>query len=174
MIEINFKDNPKYKVEFHSEVTNITFYTHAQITDFHVSRHISAQAQNIYSSAGCTREVINELVSNSLELINQNKLSDVAVLMNNLKYRLQYPVDEDASLKMGLIYTFIQGENPNTCENHWTEKKLQIIKQDPTAYTFFLSKGLLLTPNYQEYLQEISHDYFIKRKMTLKTLIPHQ
>ena len=106
------------------------------------------------------------------DAVNRNKLDEVAVWVNNIKARLNYPVDEDASLRMAMIYHFIDGENPDTCENNWTEEKLKLIKQDPEAYSFFLPIGLQFTPSYQQYLADISQSYLEQRRMTIQQLIP--
>jgi hypothetical protein len=73
--------------------------------------------------------------------VNAGKITDVAVYINNLKYRMRYPVDEDVILRMAMIFHFIESENPNKVEPHWTEKKLQLVKEDPAACSFLWNTG---------------------------------
>lgn len=168
----------KYNVAFESKVLKdsknepVKFYALKDITQYHLSRNIAANAQNIYSEAGLTKNLLKEICTNMTDAVNRNKLDEVAVWVNNIKARLNYPVDEDASLRMAMIYHFIDGENPDTCENNWTEEKLKLIKQDPEAYSFFLPIGLQFTPSYQQYLADISQSYLEQRRMTIQQLIP--
>ncbi|MEG1199967.1 MAG: hypothetical protein RSD53_11280, partial [Algoriella sp.] len=74
--------------------------------------------------------------------------------------------------RMAMIYHFIDGENPDSCENHWTEEKLKLVKQDPEAYSFFLPIGLQFTPVYQEFLTEVSTNSLEQRRMTIQQLTP--
>jgi F0F1-type ATP synthase gamma subunit len=177
---ITFENNPNFKLEFESKSLEhqgkpLKFYTPANITNgYHLSRYIAATAQNIYSSCGITPEILKAILDKITDSINKNKLDEVAVYTNNLKYRLSYPVDENAALRMALIFSFVDGEDPNKCEAHWTQYKLNKVIEDPEAYTFFLSKGVINTPVYSEYLQEISPSSLEQRKQALTSLIPTQ
>ena len=119
-----FKDNPKYKLEFTAK-DGTEFFSLKNSAEYHMSRYVAANAQNIYSGSGVTPEVLNKLCDMMIEAVNKNKLSDVAVLANNIKYRTKYPVDESAILRMAMIYYFVEGEDPDKCENHFTEFKLK-------------------------------------------------
>ncbi|WP_312208291.1 hypothetical protein [Empedobacter sp.] len=168
----------KYKVAFESSTLKdknnepLKFYALKDITQYHLSRNVAANAQNIYSEAGLTKEMLKEICKNMTEAVNKNKLDEVSVWINNIKARMSYPVDEDSALRMAMIYHFIDGENPETCENHWTEEKLKKVKQDPEAYSFFLPIGLEFTPSYQQYLMEVSQSYLEQRRMTIRQLTP--
>lgn len=168
----------KYNVAFESKTLKdnnnqpLKFYALKEITEYHLSRNVAANAQNIYSEAGLTKNLLKEICDNMTKAVNNNKLDEVAVWINNIKARMSYPVDEDSALRMAMIYHFIDGENPDTCENHWTEEKLKLVKQDPEAYSFFLPIGLVFTPSYQQFLTEISLNSFEQRRMTLKQLTP--
>ena len=181
---MSFKNNPKFKTQFVSKkfdvsgeplkkgVQPLRYYSYTNISDYHMSRYLAANAQNMYSSSGITPEIMNAICDKMIQSVNDKKLSDVAVLANNLKYRTKYPVDEHAILRMAMIYTFVDNEDPDRCENHWTEWKLQKILAEPEAYSFFLPIGLQFTPAYSEYLEEISPTSLSKRETMLKTMLP--
>jgi hypothetical protein len=149
---------------------------------------VAAGAQNIYASGGATKDVLDAMMNKMLELCNDEKnlktlRTDIATLANNIKYRLRYPVDEDCALRMGAIYTFVDGEDPNTTEDHWTRRKVTLAKgdaaqnipPDPGLYAFFLSIGIPSTPAWSALLDGLnSTDYFSNRQETLNSLQPQR
>lgn len=173
-----YKDNQEFEpvFTFQNEKDNtgntLVMYRLKDTSKYHLSRYVSANAQNIYSESGITKNLLSEICERMTEAINKNKVDEVAVWVNNLKARMSYPVDENAALRMAMIYHFVEGENPNLCENHWTEWKLQRVLKEPEAYSFFLPIGLIYTPSYSEYLEEISESYLIQRQATMSQLIP--
>lgn len=182
-----FSENPKYKEVFHSTVHNIRFYMPADIANgYHMSRYVAAGAQNIYASGGATKDLLNRMMDKMLELCNDEKSvktlrTDIATLANNIKYRLRYPVDEDCALRMGAIYCFVDGENPDVTEDYWTNRKItlakgdagQDIKPDPELYAFFLSIGVAYTPAWSEQSAILTDsNYFSQRREVLNALMP--
>lgn len=182
-----FENNPKYKEVFHSKVHDLKFYVPEDIANgYHMSRYVAAGAQNIYASSGATKELLGAMMDKMLELCNDEKnikslRTDVATLANNIKYRLKYPVDEDCALRMGAIYTYVEGESPDATEDFWTKRKVtlakgdatQSIKPDPELYGFFLSIGLPYTPAWSEQSAILSDtDYFKNREEMLNSMMP--
>ncbi|OSZ79128.1 hypothetical protein CAP35_13005 [Chitinophagaceae bacterium IBVUCB1] len=182
-----FADNPAYKEVFYSTVHNIRLYMPQDVANgYHMSRYVAAGAQNIYAAGGATKELLAAMMDKMLELCNDEKSvktlrTDIAMLANNIKYRLRYPVDEDCALRMGAIYTFAEGENPDTTEDYWTNKKLLLAKgdatqgilADPALYAFFLSIGVPYTPAWSEQLATLTDtNYFSQRKELLNALMP--
>lgn len=182
-----FAENPKYKEVFYSVVHNLRFYMPADVANgYHMSRYVAAGAQNIYASGGATKELLGNMMDKMLELCNDEKSlkslrTDIATLANNIKYRLRYPVDEDCALRMGAIYTFVEGEEADITEDYWTARKVamakgdiaQNIKPDPELYTFFLTIGIPFTPAWSGQLSTLnSTNYFNRRNDTLNSLVP--
>ncbi len=180
-------NDPKYKEAFHSKVHNIKFYIPEDAANgYHMSRYVAAGAQNIYSSGGATKQLLGAMMDKMLELCNDEKSTkllrtDIATLANNIKYRLKYPVDEDCALRMGAIYCFAEGENPDATEDYWTAKKVawakgdatQNIKPDPELYSFFLSLGIAATPAWKELSSTLTDtNYFKNRTDQLNALMP--
>lgn len=171
-----FKGNPAFVAEFTSEVLKdaqgepLAFYAPSAISVYHTARYVAAGAQNIFSSAGLTPELLKALADHALEANNKRDSNAVAVYLNNIKYRIAYPVDEDAALRMAMILTFVPGEDPDKPEPHWTAWKLEQVKKDPAAYSFFLHKGLQNTPAYSNYLAEISPSSLMQRREALAAL----
>lgn len=183
-----FKDNPKYKEVFHSTVHDLRFYMPEDIANgYHMSRYVAAGAQNIYSASGATKDLLGAMMDKMLELCNEEKnvktlRTDIATLANNIKYRLRYPVDEDCGLRMGAIYCFVEGEDPDVTEDFWTRRKVtlakgdaaQNIQPDAALYAFFLSIGLPYTPAWKEQLDtSTGSNYFNQREETLNSLMPY-
>lgn len=179
-----FANNPDYKLEFESSILKqkvngveepLRFYAPVNIADgYHLSRYIAATGQNIYSAAGCTPDLLKSIADNIIDAVNRNKIDEVAVWANNIKYRTAYPVDENAALRMAAIFYFVDGEDPDTTDAVWTDWKTKQMLADPEAYSFFLSMGLASTPAYSEYLLEISPSSLEQRREALKALTPIQ
>ena len=182
-----YANNPRYREVFHSKVHNVKLYMPEDPANgYHMSRYVAAGAQNIYAAGGATKDILNAMMDKMLELCNDEKniktlRTDVATLANNIKYRLRYPVDEDCALRMGAIYAFAEGEDPNTTEDLWTTRKLtwakgnasQDIPPDPELYSFFLSIGIASTPAWKELSDTLTDsNYFKTRTDNLNALQP--
>jgi hypothetical protein len=159
------------------------------ITGYHVSRVVGAQAQDIYSQSGATKETLELIVGRMMELLEDESSkarirTEGSLLMQNLKYRFQYPVDEECLVRQGALLTFMESdrygtEDANTLVAHFTELKLRLAKgadktpADPALYAFFLSMGAASTPSYSE-LSHISLDetYHHQRAEALRSMTP--
>lgn len=177
---MQFADNPLFKEVFHSSVHGVKFYAPAN-GEYNMSRYVAAGAQNIFSAAGMTKGLITSFLEKMLDICNEEKnnkrlKTDIAILCNNLLYRTKYPVDEDCAIRMGCIYTFIDGENPDKTDPSFTAKKMDLVKSephDPDLYAFFLTLGAALTPSWNEPEQiTIDWEYLMKRADQLKALMP--
>ena len=165
--------NPAYKVAFSHDGINL--YIPVEVTSYHKSREVAAMAQQIYSESGATPQVIKSIAEEALRICNtaQEKQvrTDVGTLMNNLLYRLKYPVDEDCAIRMGAILCFMEDEDPNKTEDFWTQKKIELAHKSPEAYAFFLTMGINNTPAYNNRLDiSIDTDYFNNRREILRGL----
>jgi hypothetical protein len=186
---MTYANNPAFKEAFVSTVHNARFYVPSDTsTGFHVSRVVGAQAQDIYSGAGATKETIDLITKAMLDLLEDEGKARIrtegALLMQNLRYRLQYPVDEDCLVRMGAILTFMESpdygfEEHDSLLAHHTELKLRLAKggekkgPDSKLYAFFLSMGAAYTPSYNG-LSDICLDleYHQQRAETLQSMTP--
>jgi hypothetical protein len=184
-----FANNLKYQEVFYSSVHNTRFYMPADIaTGYHLSRYVAAGAQNIYAASGATKDVLDSMMNKMLELCNDEKnlktlRTDIATLANNIKYRVRYPVDEDCALRMGAIYSFAEGEDPDTTEDYHTRRKVALAKgdapqgiaADPALYAFFLSIGIPYTPAWSGLSSTLSDtSYFSQRAEALNAIQPQR
>lgn len=157
-----YKDNPEYTREYVSGKYSIYIPTNIA-TGYHERRKIEATVQAIYSNAGATRDVLEHLTSKMLEIINEGgktAMSDVAVLLNNIQYRLKYPIDQHCAVRMGAILSFLEiedaeglvisHEDANNPQSHWLSKKLELADSDPDMYTFFFTWGFANTEAYRQ------------------------
>lgn len=170
-----FKDNPEYQVVYDNGETQL--YQPVNIANgYHLNRYIAAGEMNIYAASGATKDYLEIITDEMLAVINKGATdtikSDLAVLVNNIKFRLKSPIDQDAAVKIGCIYCFIEGEDPNKVHAHITQKKLELADADPEMYAFFLSMGVQYTPAWKELLShlEMTPDYFSSRTEMLRSL----
>lgn len=176
---MNFKNNPDYKCCFtlkREGKEDVRFYEMAAKGEYHISRYVAASAQNIYSASGITADMLNGIMDKIIEMCNSKDIittikTDIAMLANQIKYRTKYPLDELCAIRMGAVYTFMEGEDPNSVKDNWTQAKVTYALDNPDLYTFFLHKGIAFTPSYRE-LSEVLNDseYFKNRALTLHSL----
>ena len=181
-----FENNPEFNQVFESKIHGLKFYMPTDISNgYHISRFVAGGAQDIFSNAGTTKEYLREVANQVMDWCNNAKISDlrtnIGTMMDNLLYRLQYPVDEYCLLRMGALFCFIEGENPNEVKDFWTQKKMELalgsheknISSDPDMYAFFLSMGIPFTPSYKESLNILEDmNYLKERAVILQSLIP--
>jgi hypothetical protein len=172
-----FDNNPKFQIAYDAE--GVKLYEPTRDTSYHTSRTLAANAQNIFSNAGVTKDLLVEIMQDMIRRCNSQNVeqlkTDIAILANNVLYRTKYPVDELCSLRMGAIWYFLEGEDPDTTDDFWINKKMDLAKEHPGLYAFFLSKGIESTRSYNELLDSsITANYFQTRKETLESLTPQR
>ena len=158
---VNFASNPAFTKEHHSDIHNVSFYAPVDLSTYHTSRFIAAQAQDRFSAMGITPDRHAYVLNEILERLNSDKPSktwktDIAGLIHLLQSMQKYPVDELCAIRMGAIFSFMDGEDPNKTDDFWTRKKTEMALTDPDLYTFFLSKGLANTPAYSSFLDTLT------------------
>lgn len=172
-----FKDNPNYQL-IHTTANGTDLYAPADQSQYHLSRYVAANAQNIYSACGTTKETLTVFLNEMVKRCNDAKdtatiRTDIAILANNLLYRIKYPVDEDCAIRMGAIYCFIDGEDPEDVSDMWTRKKMELAKSAPATYSFFLTLGIRYTPSWNGLDSPLtSTDYLTNRDTELAALSP--
>lgn len=171
---MTFKDNPNYEIAFESK--ELVLYMPVDKSQYHKSRELAMIAQEKYSNAGISKEVLqafaNDLIDRCNKSMSRDTLrTDVAVIANNLLARTQNPIDELCAIRMGAIACFLEGEEPDTVSHAWTEKKMRLADQYPDVYAFFLDTGVAFTPQYAALLRTLTaEDYLTQRAQTLKGL----
>lgn len=169
------KDNAQYVVSFESTVHGVKLYVPAQDTEYHISRYVAANAQNIYSSTGATKETLEAIAERMISVANtegnaKTWRTDIGALAHAIRTRTKYPVDEDCAIRMGALYCFLEDEDPNQVQDVFTQKKISLakglngMKADPDLYAFFLTMGVQSTPAWREYDSHLTDtEYFQKR-----------
>lgn len=186
MTKAEFDNDANYKLVYESKVHGKSFYVPSNLSDYHLSRQMAGNAQNIYGSGGATKDVLDFLMDKMLDMLNNpteiSRLrTDLATICNNIKYRLRYPVDEECGLRLGAIYVFIEGENPNVYSLSYTKQKEMLAKgdvqaglePDPDLYTFFLTMGIGSMESWQNLSEDLkSLEYLSERNKILKSMMP--
>lgn len=168
-------DITKYQLAYTSDKHG-KFYTAIDPNNYHVSRYVAAGVQNIYAGAGTTKDYLNAITQQMLDIVNTgNKeriISDMAVLVNNIRYRLQYPVDQDAAIRMGCIYIIHEDEDPDEVSAQWMQRKMEMVKDDPQLYEVFFQVGVTYTPSWIEALKNLGEmqTYLNRRSEALTSL----
>lgn len=189
MATIDLSNDPRYLKAFTSAVhPNVSIYTPADSTDYHMSRYVAAGAQEIYSSCGATKELTGKMYAEMKRICDESHQSkslkgymDLNTLLDNLLYRHAYPVDELCALRMGAILSFLGDEDPDSIYDAFTRRKVALALGDPNTntpgdpelYAFFLTLGVVHTPAYTGLLDTlIASDYLERREVALRSLTP--
>ena len=167
-----FKDNPLF-VEVHvCEAAGVTFYAPAHDTEYHKSRELAMQVQDVYNRCGISRDVLQHLVTVLIDKANTADLktlrTDVGVIGNNIQYRINNSIDEQCALRMGAYGCFIEGEDPNNLNEAWTARKLELAAKNQDVHDFFLTLGVQLIPEYATALRGLEvREYFQNRQTVI-------
>lgn len=164
-------------------------YVPVNIADgYHTSRYVEAINQQIYASAGATKEVIEAIANDLISRVNKQLelttfRSDVASLANNLLYRLKNPVDQHCAIRLGCVLTFAEyvndgkiiSEDPDRTEIFWMAKKEALAMHNPDAYAFFLQTGIINIEAYKNQSSILNDiNYFQNRDQSLAALTPQE
>lgn len=184
-------DLTNYKLALN--INGVKAYVPTSVDKYHTSRIMQLEHLYIYAQAGATKDVLSGIVDAILERVNGDKYkterSDIAVLCNNIKYRLQNPVDEMASLRMGFVCAFLEVENeivgvdgkpvivtkhedPQAAQSdYWAAHKEQLCASSPQWHSFFLHLGVIQYGDLlKSYDTSSESDYFRKRREALRGL----
>lgn len=169
-----YENNPGFQEIYRKDET--VLYAPVQTASYHMSRYVAAGEQNIYSASGATKEYLDKLTGQMLDIVNTGSkdriISDIAVLCNNLRYRMKYPVDADCAIRMAAIYAILPDEPADKCELVYINRKLELAQKDPDLYSFFLSMGVASTPSWKESLMDLEpmNEYLKNRAAVLQGL----
>lgn len=156
-----------------------------EATGYHMQRWVKAQEHSIYANAGGNKEVFQAIAEAGIDICeNQPKANvrtDNAALWNNILYRLRYPVDADAGIRMGAMLSFMEivnadgsvtAEPAGDVQQWWLQKKEDLCRLDPDMYAFFLSLGIANLPVYKQLFDtSMDQEYFRKRMEAIAALM---
>lgn len=155
---------------------DVTVYTLKDVNKYHLSRFIEAQNQSILASCGMTKDKLKAIAEEIVRMCNDSEAkkvrTDVGSLANLILYSIKYPVEQECALKVGCVLSFIEGEDPDKINSTYEQEKLKLARENPEAYTFFLSKGIANIPEYYEILSTSGGMDFSKRQETIMAMLP--
>lgn len=179
----NFSDLTKY--QFIGEYSGVRLYMPVDIVSgYHLSRYVELTRQEIYASSGVTSEVLKASLGGILDICDMNgererKFTDISLIVQALMYRLEHPIDDIASIRIGCVLCFCEyeeggvlvQEDPSRIDVVTMNKKVSIAMSDPDAYVFFLHMGI----RYQKKSEEVLNiseliNYLTEREEVLRSL----
>lgn len=170
---MQYQNNQDYQIAFTAfkgQENETHFYVPKDtMNGYHMSRKVAGQVQEMYGGAGITKELLSDIVGQMKDAINSDEKAvkirtNMAAMVANLEYRLKYPIDEMAALRMAALYLFIEGEDPNHVHPHITEQKVKIAMQDPEAYAFFLHIGSEFQGSWRESTLSLEDEDYIQAR----------
>lgn len=177
---MSLQNNPNFTEIFVDTRFGKKYYMPVQITEYHKSRELAMAAQERFAQCGISKEFLQIMAEKMIDAVNNvdNKSTlrtDVAVIANNILARLKEPVDEHCAVRMGAIAAIWEDEDPNKVDYPIIERKMQMAKENPDLYAFFLNTGVAFLPEYVQVLRTLTaEEYFLSRKIMLNGLTPTQ
>lgn len=179
-----YKDNPKYTHK--GNYGGIDVYICENAADWHISRYIEAMNWQSFAACGVTKDHLTAITDEILRICNDEKQvknvrTDIGSLVNVLKYKMRFPVEEKCGVYLGAILSFIEYEdNGNVIsepdervDNMFIRKKIELADKYPEAYAFFLTWGSVNIPEYKEHLALLTDtEYLTSREEQIKMLLP--
>lgn len=150
---------------------------------YNTQRFVSIQRQSLFASSGTTPELLSSTLDEIIKNCNEQgevgtRFTDIGLLANMLKYRLQHPIDEHCSLRVGMLCTFLEYKEGDVWYSEpkgaphpvFEDIKFEMAMQNPDVYDFFLGLGVYSTPSYRNHwhILEEEEDYWRKRKEVLE------
>lgn len=176
-----YTNNGDYKQELAKTIAGTEyriFIPANEATGYHMQRWVKAQEHSIYANAGGNKEVFQAIAEAGIDICENhpkaNVRTDNAALWNNILYRLRYPVDADAGIRMGAILSFMEIVNADgsvTVEpasdvhQWWLHKKEDLCRIDPDVYAFFLSLGIANLPLYKQHFDTLTDQGYFRKRM---------
>lgn len=179
-----FKDNPKFALQ--GDFNGVRIYTCVKESDYHTVRYIEALNWQTFASCGVTKDKLKQLTDNLLEICNDDKSgktirTDVASIAQLIQYAMKYPLEEHCGIQLGCMLSFAEweidgttySEDPNSIQDTFMRKKMDLALGNPDAYTFFLSWGIDNIPEYKTHFATLTDmNYFQKRKQAMAAILP--
>jgi hypothetical protein len=154
------------------------FYMPTETTAYHKSRELAMAGQDTFSRAGIDPETLREFAQLLLDKANKvtndaTLRTDVGVVATNLLLRLREPIDELCAIRMGAIACIHEDEDPDKCTQSWIQRKIQLAKEHPAIFDFFLQMGIAFTPEYVNLLRGLeAEEYLLRRNRQIELLTP--
>lgn len=167
---IDYATDPRFELIYDKSVKIYALKTD-YITELHKTREVEAHVQNIYSNAGATADYINKFCEELLKKIESDPKSDVLrqtmiAGLNELKYRTTVPLDAICGIRMGAIFTYLEGE-PEEASGAWLDKKVRMALEDAELYDFFYQLGVISTPAYSTLLNSLNDPNYLATRQTM-------
>ena len=148
---------------------------------YNTQRFVAIQRQSLFAASGTTPELLASTLDEIIKNCNEQgevgtRFTDSGLVANMLKYRVQYPIDEHCSFRVGSLCCFLEyNENgvwnsePSAPHPFFEDMKFDLAMKNPDVYDFFLTLGVYSTPAYKNHwhILEDEEDYWRKRKEVL-------
>lgn len=168
-------DNADYKLVLSH--AGHDFFMPTDTTTYSKWRELAMSGQDAFSRAGISEDVLKQFAQQLLDKCNKQPndttlRSDTAVIATNILLRLREPVDELCAVRMGAIACIHADEDPVQCTRSWIAKKMELAKEHPAIFDFFLHMGIGFTPLYGSLLRGLTaEEYLTNRNEQLSKVV---
>lgn len=126
------------------------WYEFAEKMNVPAKRAIAAEVATRFADMNLTKPKLQELIDKMKEHAENGKIVDLFAILSEIEFRLQFIGEEETLIEFASIYFLLPGEPADDLKESWTNKKKEILKDDPEARSFFLSRAYLIITNYSQ------------------------
>ena len=133
-----FYRNIDHKIDFAFEIDGVKYYCFDDAFNVPYERALTALTFYEEFRMRCTRDFLKLHVKATDEALNKGKLTNVAILNNQLKERLDFILEPKLLFKLASVIYFDESESPLTYDFKYNEAKIKKFEENKDTKAFFL------------------------------------
>lgn len=130
--------NIEHKINLAFELHGVKYYCFDDAFNVPYERALTALTYYEEFRMRCSREFLKLHVKATDEAINKGKLTNVAILNNQLKERLDFVLEPQLLYKLASVIYFDENESPLTYDFKYNSKKIKLFEANKDVNAFFL------------------------------------
>lgn len=130
--------NIDHKIDLAFELHGVKYYCFDDAFNVPYERALTALTFYEEFRMRCTRDFLKLHVKATDEALNKGKLTNVAVLNNQLKERLDFVIEPKLLYKLASVIYFDENESPLTYDFKYNEAKIRKFEESKDMNAFFL------------------------------------
>lgn len=134
--------NIDHKIDLAFELNGVKYYCFDDAFNVPYERALTALTYYEEFRMRCTRDFLKLHVKATDEALNKGKLTNAAILNNQLKERLDFILEPDLLYKLASVIYFDENESPLTYDFKYNDSKIKIFKENKDLNAFFLQSHI--------------------------------
>lgn len=134
--------NIEHKINLAFELHGVKYYCFDDAFNVPYERALTALTYYEEFRMRCTRDFLKLHVKATDEALNKGKLTNIAILNNQLKERLDFVIEPKLLYKLASVIYFDETESPLTYDFKYNDEKIKIFEENKDIKAFFLQNHI--------------------------------